>query len=158
MCRYTVSSLCAGAVFANRPGMLYSCSEDILQVWQLSNSHYPSFKFLPQKRAMAGQAHHSRQVLSLITLFTPCRMFLPGERMSPTRKTTMKNRPSITKEEDHKTRKCRTFVSEKLPHTIMMNLSGASSRSAAHQFPMFMISPSFREGIRRLSAFFCSSS
>lgn len=34
--------------------------------------------------------------------FTPCRMFLPGERMSPTRKTTMKNRPSITKEEDHK--------------------------------------------------------
>ena len=100
MCRYTVSSLCAGAVFANRPGMLYSCSEDILQVWQLSNSYYPSFKFLPQKRAMAGQAHHSRQVLSLITLFTPCRMFLPGERMSPTRKTTMKNRPSITKEED----------------------------------------------------------
>ena len=59
MCRYTVSSLCAGAVFANRPGMLYSCSEDILQVWQLSNSHYPSFKFLPQKGAMADQAHHS---------------------------------------------------------------------------------------------------
>ena len=59
MCRYTVSSLCAGADFANRPGMLYSCSEDILQVWQLSNSHYPSFKFLPQKGAMADQAHHS---------------------------------------------------------------------------------------------------
>ncbi|WP_146022935.1 hypothetical protein [Akkermansia muciniphila] len=26
---------------------------------------------------------------------------LPGERISPTRKTTMKNRPSITEEEDH---------------------------------------------------------
>lgn len=158
MCRYTVSSLCAGAVFANRPGMLYSCSEDILQVWQLSNSHYPSFKFLPQKRAMAGQAHHSRQVLSLITLFTPCRMFLPGERMSPTRKTTMKNRPSITKEEDHKNKEVPDICLRETAAHYHMNLSGTSSRSAAHQFPMFMISPSFREGIRRLSAFFCSSS
>ena len=69
MCRYTVSSLCAGAVFANRPGMLYSCSEDILQVWQLSNSHYPSFKFLPQSGAMAVQPHHSGGVRNSGNLF-----------------------------------------------------------------------------------------
>ncbi|WP_205125234.1 hypothetical protein, partial [Akkermansia sp. BIOML-A56] len=34
--------------------------------------------------------------------FIPCRMLLPEKRMSSTRKTTMKNRPSITEEEDHK--------------------------------------------------------
>lgn len=91
-------------------------------------------------------------------LFTPCHMFCQGNAFHQQGKQQWKTDHPLLKRRIIKTRKCRTFVSEKLPHTIMMNLSGASSRSAAHQFPMFMISPSFREGIRHLPSFFCSSS
>lgn len=39
--------------------MLYFNSKGMSKIRQLSNSHYPSFKFFPPKGEMAGQAHHS---------------------------------------------------------------------------------------------------
>lgn len=51
---------------------------------------------------MTGQAHHSWAGAVSDNPFYAMPYVLPGERISPTRKTTMKNRPFITKEEDHK--------------------------------------------------------
>ena len=56
----------------------------------------------PPKGAMTGQTHHSWAGAVSDNPFYAMPYVLPGERISPTRKTTMKNRPSITKEEDHK--------------------------------------------------------
>ena len=51
---------------------------------------------------MAANLITLEESVTLAVYFTPCRMPLPEKRMSSTRKTTMKNRPSITEEEDHK--------------------------------------------------------
>lgn len=158
MYRYTASSLCASAVLPTGRGMLYFNSKGVSKIRWFSNHHHPSFKFFPQSGQWLVKLIIHGQGLSLITLFTPCHMFCQGNAFHQRGKQQWKTDHPLLKRRIIKTRRCRTFVSEELPYTIMMNLSGASSRSAAHQFPMFMISPSFREGARRLLSFFCSSS
>ena len=157
MYRYTVSPLCASSVFVNRPGMLYFNSEDIPQVrhWLISIIHLSSS--FPQRGQWLVKLIIDGLGLSLITLFTPCHMFCQGNAFHQQGKQQWKTDHPLLKRRIITIRRYRTFVSEGLPHTIMMNLSGTLSRSAAPQFPMFMISPSFREGARRLPSFFCSS-
>ena len=60
--------------------------------------------------------------VTLVIYFIPCRMLLPEKRMSSTRKTTMKNRPSITEEEDHKNKEVPDICLERTTVHYLMNL------------------------------------